>query len=445
MKQILTVILLVMIILNGKCQTLDQDYITGIPTTTSFGGHPLGQDNDQGQSFTPYITGNLCQLKVLGNIDDMFMTCNPNDSVGLVIEVHNGDGFAGSVLGVSDTLYSGVISNSILAFNFSTAIPISSGSAYTWELKRVSESCQDLSVSLEAEFNGSYAGGVAYNNGSPAGSGQDILFQSITCEEQITGVDTRTECNSYTWIDGNNYISSNNTATFNIVGGAANGCDSLVTLDLTIINSATGTDTRTECNSYTWIDGNTYIASNNSATFNIVGGAANGCDSLVTLDLTINNVSDLTTSTSGVNITANNTGVNYQWLDCDNNYSLIASETSQSFTATANGNYAVQLTENGCLDTSACVNISTVGVIENNFGNSLSVYPNPTSGNFSIDLGDSYDKSVISITDVTGRLRESKTITQSEILNLSINESAGIYFITIQAGDKKAVIRLVKE
>ena len=214
---------------------------------------------------------------------------------------------------------------------------------------------------------------------------------------------------------------------------------------MTIINSATGTDTRTECNSYTWIDGNNYTASNNSATFNIVGGAANGCDSLVTLDLTINNVSDITTTTSGITITANNSGASYQWLDCDNNNSVIASETGQSFTAIANGNYAVELTENGCIDTSACVNISTVGIIENNFGNSLSLYPNPTSGNFSIDLGGMYENSFISISDVTGRLLESKTFTQSQILNLSIKEPAGIYIVSIQAGDKKAVIRLVKE
>ena len=84
----------------------------------------------------------------------------------------------------------------------------------------------------------------------------------------------RTECNSYTWIDGNTYTATNNSATFNIVGGTANGCDSLVTLDLTIVNATSGTDTRTECNSYTWIDGNTYTASNNSATFTIVGGAS---------------------------------------------------------------------------------------------------------------------------------------------------------------------------
>ena len=34
--------------------------------------------------------------------------------------------------------------------------------------------------------------------------------------------------------------------------------DSTVTLDLTITNSNTGTDVQTACDSYTWIDGNTY-------------------------------------------------------------------------------------------------------------------------------------------------------------------------------------------
>ena len=57
-----------------------------------------------------------------------------------------------------------------------------------------------------------------------------------------------------------------------------------MTLDLTISNAVNGTDTQTACGSYTWIDGNTYTASNNTATFTIVGGATNGCDSLVTLD-----------------------------------------------------------------------------------------------------------------------------------------------------------------
>ena len=257
------------------------------------------------------------------------------------------------------------------------------------------------------------------------------------------GTDTRTVCDAYTWIDGNTYTSSNNTATFNIVGGAANGCDSLVTLDLTIVNSTTGTDTRTACNAYTWIDGNTYTSSNNTATFNIVGGAANGCDSLVTLDLTINNVSDLTTSIAGTTITANNSAASYQWIDCENDNAMIVGETGQSYTASKNGSYAVVLTENGCVDTTACSAVAITGIIENSFGDELSIYPNPTNGNFSIDLGYVHEYSQILISDISGKLIYSRTMTQSQVLNLSLEEPAGIYIVSIQAVDKKAVIRLV--
>jgi hypothetical protein len=199
----------------------------------------------------------------------------------------------------------------------------------------------------------------------------------------------------------------------------------------------------TECDSFTWsTNGNTYFA---SGIYIDSLSTVSGCDSVVRLNLTINNLSDLTTSTSGATITSNNSSATYQWLDCDNNNSVISSETGQSFTPTANGNYAVELTENGCIDTSACVNINTVGIIENSFGNELLIYPNPTSGNFSIDLGASFETSVVTITDISGKLIDSKTISQSQILNLSINEPTGIYFITIQAGDKKAVIRLIKK
>jgi predicted outer membrane repeat protein len=281
--------------------------------------------------------------------------------------------------------------------------------------------------------------------GGAANGCDSLVTMDLTIINSTTGTDTITACESYTWIDGNTYTASSDSATFNIIGGAANGCDSLVTMDLIIINSTTGTDTITACNSYTWIDGNTYPASNDSATFNIIGGAANGCDSLVTLDLTINSVSDITTTDSGITITANNGNATYQWLDCDNNNAIIPGETSQSFTASTNGNFAVELTENGCVDTTACVVITSVGIIENSFGDELLVFPNPTNGSFSIDLGSVYETSKISITDVFGKLINSKTMTQSQILNLSIEEPAGIYIISIQAIDKKAVIRLIKE
>ena len=204
------------------------------------------------------------------------------------------------------------------------------------------------------------------------------------------------------------------------------------------------TDIQTACRAFTWIDGKTYTESNNTATYNFIGGAASGCDSLVTLNLTINGVTNRSTTTSGVTITANNTSATYRWLDCNKNYAVIVGQTGASFTPSVNGNYAVQLTENGCLDTSDCVAILTLGVIENSFGNHFAIYPNPTNGFLTIDLGNVYEKSEIQIKDILGNIIESTTIFQLQKLDFFINESPGIYLVSVETENKKAVIRILK-
>ncbi|MBL4592700.1 MAG: hypothetical protein JKX68_02670, partial [Flavobacteriales bacterium] len=178
MKQFLIGLMLFTITQNLVGQTLDQDYISGIPATTSFGGHPLGADYDQGQSFTAGITGNLRSIIVSADISDPFGMCGPScPNVGLMMEITNGDGFAGAVLGTSDLINVG-LGQGTLTFNFSSSISLISGNTYTWEIKRISESCQGVMVSLDAESSGTYGDGTAYNNGSQVSSGQDILFQT---------------------------------------------------------------------------------------------------------------------------------------------------------------------------------------------------------------------------------------------------------------------------
>ena len=271
---------------------------------------------------------------------------------------------------------------------------------------------------------------------------------NLTIINSTSGVDTRTGCNSDTWIDGNTYTSSNNSATHNIVGGAANGCDSLVTLNLTIVNSTTGTDTRTECSSFTWIDGNTYTSSNNSATHNIVGGASNGCDSLVTLDLTINSVSDITTTMSASTISANNSMATYAWLNCDSNFALILGENNQSFIPPTTGNYAVQLTENNCVDTSVCVYFNVVGLMENSFSGHNSVFPNPTSGRFSIEFEHQQTALVITIFSASGQLIQRSEYQNTKRIQMELMQPNGAYFLNIKGSEsdrQKAVIKLIKE
>ena len=53
-------------------------------------------------------------------------------------------------------------------------------------------------------------------------------------------------------MDSGNTYASNNSATWTLTNAA--GCDSVVMLDLTINNSTTSVDDVTACDSYTWND-----------------------------------------------------------------------------------------------------------------------------------------------------------------------------------------------
>ncbi|MBK6285915.1 MAG: hypothetical protein IPF54_27415 [Draconibacterium sp.] len=103
-----------------------------------------------------------------------------------------------------------------------------------------------------------------------------VLYRDLTILKSASR-DIQTACDSYKWIDGKTYTESNNSATHTLLNSA--GCDSIITLDLTILNSSTGTDIQTICDSFTWIDGKTYTESNNSATHTLLNSA--GCDSIV--------------------------------------------------------------------------------------------------------------------------------------------------------------------
>ena len=146
-----------------------------------------------------------------------------------------------------------------------------------------------------------------------------VVSLNLTINYSTTAVDAQTACDTYTWIDGIEYTASNSTATYTTTNVA--GCDSVITLDLTINTSNTGVDVQTACDSYTWIDGIEYTASNNTATYTLTNVA--GCDSVVTLDLTIN------TSNTGVDVqTACNS---FAWID---GYTYIESNNTATYTLT---------------------------------------------------------------------------------------------------------------
>ena len=194
-----------------------------------------------------------------------------------------------------------------------------------------------------------------------------IATINLTINQPSQTIHSITVCDDFTWIDGNTYTSSNNSATFLTTNSA--GCDSVITLDLTINTTSIGTDVQEICNGdeYTWIDGNVYTEPNNSATYTMVGNAANGCDSIVTLNLSVISVPEPTIIQNENILSCDNFATAYQWLDCDDNYAPIEGATDMVFTANQNGSYALEITFDACSDTSDCYDIDDfVGISELN-------------------------------------------------------------------------------
>ena len=166
----------------------------------------------------------------------------------------------------------------------------------------------------------------------------------------------------------------------------------------------------------------------------------------MTLNLIIGTVEIGTTQLDNITIQANATGVNYRWLNCDDNYSLLVGETNQTFTASINGNYAVEITENGCVDTSACVAITHIGLGENNFEPSILIYPNPSLGNFRIKLLDDGYVLSVTITNALGQEISTKSFSQLDEVEVVINGASGIYYVEVETTQgRKAQRRILKQ
>ena len=104
----------------------------------------------------------------------------------------------------------------------------------------------------------------------------------------------------------------------------------------------------------------------------------NGCDSVISYDLVVNEVdtSISVTLSSPPTISSNAQGATYQWVNCSDS-SAVTGATQSFFVPSSNGDYAVIVTENGCSLWSQCVSVQGIGMEE--FTRVL-LYPNPTSG-----------------------------------------------------------------
>lgn len=175
--------------------------------------------------------------------------------------------------------------------------------------------------------------------------------------------------------------------------------------------------------------------------------ANNSCGSSAASNISIN-VNPMPNNTVTINnniITAIQTGANYQWLNCTNNYSTILGETNQSFTATNNGDYAVEISLNGCIDTSSCNNIANVSINELNSISEYIIYPNPNNGSFKVEFLNKAETYKLAIVNTLGQTLVAFR-TENEI-NINLNIEDGVYFVKIipEGKNKVDIIKVIKQ
>ena len=116
----------------------------------------------------------------------------------------------------------------------------------------------------------------------------------------------------------------------------------------------------------------------------------------------------------------------------------------QIFSPTQNGSYAVELEENCCINTSDCIVISSLGLVDL-AGGGIILYPNPTSGDLNVISSTPVSSATVVVRNAMGQELTRQINTHLSGISLDANAPAGIYFVEITHEGKTFLFKMIKE
>jgi hypothetical protein len=205
--------------------------------------------------------------------------------------------------------------------------------------------------------------------------------------------ETATICSGESFQVGN--ITYTETGIYTNVFESSLGCDSSVITSLTVLEAIESTQNIQLCFGETIsVGSSTY---DQTGTYSDVFTAVNGCDSLVTTLVTVNAPVNSSVTVNELELTANQNGAIYQWIDCSSMLDVLGQD-QQVYSVTETGEYAVEITFDGCSVTSECIAVEVVGLSEEEID--FKIFPNPVLDVCNI-VGATYDEVIV--LDVSGR------------------------------------------
>ncbi|HEX5112921.1 MAG TPA: T9SS type A sorting domain-containing protein [Saprospiraceae bacterium] len=266
-----------------------------------------------------------------------------------------------------------------------------------------------------------------------------ILTINLTIHHSTEGEISAEACDEY-MTPGGNFLTSSGIYTEVLTNAA--GCDSVLVINLIILESPIIVLDVETCHSFVSPDGMEIWTASGiyyDTLANIVG-----CDSIIITNLTIDTVNTAVIYEPDVpTLTAEASNADYQWVDCNNGFQPIPGATEQSFTPTVNGSYAVIVSENDCSDTSACYFVGIIATKDIDDPGALHIYPNPAKDNVEVRLKDGFNAEELTIIDVHGREVYRQQCEGQYELSIHLNIVSGTYIVKMKSDDRYTIAKLI--
>jgi hypothetical protein len=266
---------------------------------------------------------------------------------------------------------------------------------------------------------------------------------------------------SYTYSSGTSAVTPTTTTTYTIVGVNSVGCygtqictvtvNALPTLTVNggaICSGQSFTIVPTGAITYTYSSGSDVVSPIATTDYSVTGTDVNGCVTAVNAisSVTVNAnptviaTSDFTLICTGEVVTLNASGAtSYTW-------NTGATTTSVTDSPTITTTYTVNASDvNGCngssnvtVNVNDCVGLQNLSLTTLN----VSLYPNPTTGNVTLELNTLTN---VLITNALGQIVLTETLPAGkQILDIK-NQTNGLYFVKLNQNGKQQIIKLIKD
>ena len=270
----------------------------------------------------------------------------------------------------------------------------------------------------ENGFNASEAGTYTQNLQTIDGC-DSIVTLTLTVNPVESTTLSAAICEGTSYTENGFNVSEAGTYTQNLQ--TVNGCDSIVTLNLTINPVANTTLSVTICNGTTYTENGFNVSEAGTYTQNLQ--TVNGCDSIVTLNLTINPTYNITIDASI------NEGETYE---------------ENGFSESEAGTYVHTLqSEFGC-DSVITLNLTVNSSLNDVVANAVevSLYPNPARAYTMLKVEDLKEQTIVYLFDIQGRkLKEYVLNAAQQTLRIDVSDlPKGVYTITIGSTTKKLIV-----